>query len=522
MKKTNHLHELIHSMTKNEKRYFKISASKHVIGSKNNYVLLFDFVVKQTEPNDDEIRDKFKGENFIKRLSAAKYDLYNLILRSLNEYHTMDTIKGQIRDQLQRASVLQNKALYAQAQKVLVTAKKQAYQFDEFKLLLDIIEQELSVIQRLGQMVERKEEVDELQTESEGILKKMLNISQFDRIGSNTTKRMNSIGRPRNTEELAAYSEIVASSKLWNSEEEKFTPLERMHLFKAKSLWYYAVNDVEKSWEYTKKRVDLYEQYIERITDPSNYLSALYNLEVTSNKLEKYELGREVREKILNFDKINDEWKITENNRVLMYKSLNNELIYLIQTAQYEKADVLVENIASQLDDFKGKLGESDEVIYLYNFTNLYIYSEKYNKALKWLSRLLNHKYVGYREDVYSFARILNLLVHYELGNFDVLPYYVRSTYRYLKKEDRTTKIEYLLVDFIKKKVPKFERGANQSVMDAFKDLKHEIDEVLASNEYEATLMEYFDLSTYLSSKINRSSFRDEYLKKHPERRVEE
>ena len=58
--------------------------------------------------------------------------------------------------------------------------------------------------------------------------------------------------------------------------------------------------------------------------------------------------------------------------------------------------------------------------------------------------------------------------------------------------------------------------------MDAFKDLKQEIDEVLASNEYEATLMEYFDLSTYLSSKINRSSFRDEYLKKHPERRVEE
>ena len=55
-------------MTKNEKRYFKISASKHVIGSKNNYVLLFDFVVKQIEPNDDEIRDKFKGENFIKRL----------------------------------------------------------------------------------------------------------------------------------------------------------------------------------------------------------------------------------------------------------------------------------------------------------------------------------------------------------------------------------------------------------------------------------------------------------------------
>lgn len=521
MKKTNHLHELVHSMTKNEKRYFKIAASKHVIGSKNNYVKLFDFIVKQEIPDDEDIKQKFKGENFIKRLSAAKYDLYNLILRSLNEYHSMDTIKGQIRDQLQRASVLQNKALYTQAQKMLVSAKKQAYQFDEFKLLLSIIEQELSVIQRLGQMVERRDEVDELQNESEVILKRMLNISEFDKIGSDTTKRMNSIGRPRNEEELSEYNKIVDRSAHWNAVEENFTPLERMHLYKSKSLWYYAVNQVEKSWEYTKKRVDLYEQYIERITDPSNYLSALYNLEVTSNKLEKYELGKQVRDKILNFDSINPDWKITENNRVLMYKSLNNELIYLIQTAQYERADKLVENIASQLDDFKGKLGESDEVIYLYNFTNLYIYSEKYNKALRWLSKLLNHKYVGYREDVYSFARILNLLVHYELGNFDVLPYYVRSTYRYLKKEDRTTKIEYLLVDFIKKKVPKFERGANQAVIEAFKELKKEIDEILDSNEYESTLMEYFDLSTYLSSKINRTSFKEEYLKKHPERDVD-
>lgn len=520
MKKTNHLHELVHSMTKNEKRYFKIAASKHVIGSKNNYVKLFDFVVKQTEPDDEEIRERFKGENFVKRLSAAKYDLYNLILRSLNEYHTMDTVKGQIRDHLQRASVLQNKALYAQAQKVLQGAKKQAYQFDEFKLILEIIDQELAVIQRLGQMVERRDEVDELQDEAEVIIKRMLNISEFDKIGSNTTKRMNSIGRPRNDIELQAYNDIVKESVNWNRSEEDFTPLERMHLYKSKSLWYFAINDVEKSWEYTKKRVDLYDQYLERITDPSTYLSALYNLEVTSNKLEKYELGREIRQRILTFDKINPDWKITENNRVLMFKSLNNELIYLISTAQYEKADELVEEISAQLEDFKGKLGESDEVIYLYNFSNLYIYSGQYNKSLRWLSKLLNHKYVGYREDVYAFARILNLLVHYELGNYDVLPYYVRSTYRYLKKEQRTSKIEYLLVDFIKKKVPKFERGVSKAVIDAFVELKADIDAVLAENEYEATLMEYFDLSIYLSSKINKTTFREEYLKKHPERAV--
>ena len=36
------LFELIHSMTKSEKRYFKLLSSRHAIGGESNYTLLFD------------------------------------------------------------------------------------------------------------------------------------------------------------------------------------------------------------------------------------------------------------------------------------------------------------------------------------------------------------------------------------------------------------------------------------------------------------------------------------------------
>lgn len=38
------LYELIRSLTKSEKRYFKIYASRHTIGEKNNGIKIFDFI----------------------------------------------------------------------------------------------------------------------------------------------------------------------------------------------------------------------------------------------------------------------------------------------------------------------------------------------------------------------------------------------------------------------------------------------------------------------------------------------
>ena len=45
-KVSNHLFELIKSLNKSEKRYFKLFSSRHTIGEENGYLKLFD------SPND--------------------------------------------------------------------------------------------------------------------------------------------------------------------------------------------------------------------------------------------------------------------------------------------------------------------------------------------------------------------------------------------------------------------------------------------------------------------------------------
>ena len=70
-KASSNLHQLIKSLTKAEKRYFKVYSSRHTIGDKNNYQMIFDAIEKQTAYDEDAILRKFKNESFINKFSFS-------------------------------------------------------------------------------------------------------------------------------------------------------------------------------------------------------------------------------------------------------------------------------------------------------------------------------------------------------------------------------------------------------------------------------------------------------------------
>lgn len=512
MKKANQLYDLIQSLTKNEKRYFKICAAKHVIGGKNNYVKLFDYIAGQKEYNEEAIKVKFKNENFIKRLSAAKYDLYHLILKSLNEYHQGKSIKFLLRDGLNSIQVLMDKALYSHCLKLIQTNKSLAYKFDEFQYVLEILEEERKAIRKMGSGVEMKEEIEKINEESIAIQERLNRIGEFVRIGAEVQKLVNQFGRPRNDEEMAQFTAII-DNDAWRFPEDELTNKEKVQCFMAKSLYYYAIREQEKSYQYSKKRVEIYEEHADVISDHGTYLGALYNLEVTANSIKKYDESQAVRQRIKAFaERFPD--KLTVNNQVQIFKSLNNELIYYTDTVQFEKGIALVDDLYAGMEALKGKLGRSDEIILLYNITILYLYADKPHIAIKWLNKLLNHPSATYREDIYSFSRIINLIIHFELGNFDVLPYYVRSTYRFLEKANRKFKVEEAIVNFIRKKQPYIAEGDKVKTRAAFKEL---LDQILTFIEEpdEMGCLDYFNIVSWLESKVENKSYKEVYTERY-------
>ena len=58
------------------------------------------------------------------------------------------------------------------------------------------------------------------------------------------------------------------------------------------------------------------------------------------------------------------------------------------------------------------------------------------------MKKILNIKESGVRQDLISQTKLLNMIVHYELGNEELLPGLCKSTARYLEKNGYRILIE--------------------------------------------------------------------------------
>src|SRR5687768_2586199 len=115
MKPSAELFELIKSMTKSEKRFFKMVSSLQA-GDKN-YLKIFDAVDEQTEYDEDAIKAMFGDEKFIKHFPSEKNHLYKLLLKSLRQFHADDSISGILRQEIKNIEILFKKALYRECGK---------------------------------------------------------------------------------------------------------------------------------------------------------------------------------------------------------------------------------------------------------------------------------------------------------------------------------------------------------------------------------------------------------------------
>ena len=111
---------------------------------------------------------------------------------------------------------------------------------------------------------------------------------------------------------------------------------------------------------------------------------------------------------------------------------------------------------------------------------------------------------IGERATFLAFAQFINLFIHFELGNEDLVDHLVVSLYRFLRKKDKLYRMEKAMLGFIKNKVPKIYRDEDRR--HAFIDLKNELTEI-AKDPYEKEAFSYFDFISWLDSKIENRPF---------------
>ena len=141
------LHKLIKSLTQAEKRFFKIYASRHVIGEGNNYVLLFDAIAHQKNYEEQLIKKKFRDQPFMNRFAAVKNYLHQLIIKSMRSFHSGSTIDIELKEMLIDIDFLYQKGLYQQCEKLHHKAERLALETDKKTRLLEILEWKAKLLQ---------------------------------------------------------------------------------------------------------------------------------------------------------------------------------------------------------------------------------------------------------------------------------------------------------------------------------------------------------------------------------------
>jgi hypothetical protein len=148
MKPSNELFVLIKSLTKSEKRFFKLSSSMQ--NGEKNYIKIFDYIDSQETYDEYLMKDHFKGETFVKHLPSEKNHLYKLILKSLRAFYSEQTVSSQLKEELKNIEILYNKALYKECAKFLKRAKRLAWEYEKFYYLIELIAWEKHCFIRKG------------------------------------------------------------------------------------------------------------------------------------------------------------------------------------------------------------------------------------------------------------------------------------------------------------------------------------------------------------------------------------
>ncbi len=498
------LFKLIKSLNKSEKRYFSLYASRHTLGEKNNYAILFEAIDKQIAYDEVALLKQFKKEAFINKFSITKARLYDAVLNSLTAFHSTSSIDAQLKRDLHCAEILYKKTLYEQCAKMLSSAKKVATRFERHSSLLEISLWEKKLVETENYSGKKDADILQMLAADDLICEKIKNFNEYWNIKSRFFSILNKQGKVRNDEELLKFKKIIDNTLL-KGEDKALSTETRYLFFHIYSAYYFGLGDYKKSYDNLVKNVQLIETYPDIFKEePNIYFSVLTNEIYVGSQLKKfdevYASLKKLRVALVQFENGKN-----EDLEVKLFSSATSiELSIYMQTGKFEKGIELAPKIEEKLAKYPGKFTKLREAYFYFNMSAMFFGAEKYSQALKWINKLLNSPNFEESENIYCFAQIMNLIIHIELKHDDFVPHAFKNVFRYLSSRKRVYKFETLFMEFIGKILKTTKREEQNKY---YKELKIALIE-LKADSFERAAFEYFDFVSWSESKVQRVPFR--------------
>ena len=160
------LHPLVQSLTKSEKRYFRLTVSMQQ--GEKGYLRLFDCLDRHELFTDElklELKTAFPGTT----LEPARKHLYRVLMKSLRQFESDKSVEEKLMNLIQDSLILFNRGLISVSFEQLEKAKSLALEYEKFMFYILAARQELEFIIRQqfvgwdeSKLIEKQEKIREL------------------------------------------------------------------------------------------------------------------------------------------------------------------------------------------------------------------------------------------------------------------------------------------------------------------------------------------------------------------------
>ncbi len=502
-----YLFQLIKSLSKSEKRQFKLYVGRLDVNTDSKFLNLFNFLDKSALYDEASILKS--GIVKKQQLANIKAHLYKQILISLKLSPSHQNIRAQIREQLDFASILYHKGLYKQSLRILDKAKELALDNEEKNLAYEVVELE-KVIE--SQYITRSivGRADELTIQAKELSYLNVIASKLSNLSIQLYGLILRTGYVKNEEEHRQISEYF-HNRLPKYEIEQLGFREKLWLSKA-YLWYsFLTQDFKNCYKYASKWVQLFYDHPKMIQSHpvfflkgNNYLLESLFFIRSTDRFEKSLTKLEEATKEKSFPK-------DSNLEAQHFLYLNLHKINLhFMKGTFEEGLHIIPKIEYDLKQFTTRIDEHHVMIFYYKFASLYFGYGDNDKCIEYLEKIISNRSLSMREDLMCFSRILHLVAHYEAGYDYHLETLLKRTYKFLLKMNDLHEVQKEMIKFIKN----LQNIYPHEIKKAFRALHSKLKNY-EDDPYESRAFLYLDIISWLESNIENKPIsqiiRDKY-----------
>lgn len=446
MPKQDKLFTLIKSLNKSEKRYFSIYTQMHVKGEDNDYMKLFKEFEKQEELQEDLIKENLKGEKLMDHYAVIKSYLYDLILKSMRSY-TKHSVTKKILDLLQDVEFLYSKGIFDQSYQLVRKARELAQSSQKYGILEEVLNWEKNILQAEGfygatDIVLNGIYKDQQTISSELELENSLWKTSADLFNYYYTQ-----GKTRSKVFIETFSPVIEGENAVH--ESRITSVKGYYYFKLRKIYYYYIQgNSDKSIAYSHDIIHYFEENESRLEEyPYLYTFAISTLLDMQIEAEIYEEAEKTIEKISGLEKV---IRINHHHEAWAFVTMHFGKLMLFRKQKFiHSALQAIPDIEAGLKKFNPFISSSRYIEFQYLFGIIFFKSKDYKDAEVYFDRIIDHE-KDYRQDIYSAALVLKIIINYELGQAKKVASFIEKTVTYLESKNRMHEFETVLMNYLK------------------------------------------------------------------------